>query len=171
MTRLLTVAALCLTAMFVLVACKDETRTGYIELTGRVFIFNPRVATATYVVTLGVVKALPDGAKVEALFENPAGGEKIKVEKAIHISTRNIAIESPSLLCIKKGRRYAFHVVLRSANDEILQTLASSIESTLDQSIMPEAPLVVGPGYQPNPALKGNAAGKLQHRPQQNCPA
>jgi hypothetical protein len=165
--RIATVFALCL----LLLGCRDESRSGYVELTGRVFIFNPRVATASYVVTLGVLTPLPVGARVEALFENPAGGAKIKVEHNVRTPMGRIALESPSLLCIKKGKRYAFDVKLIDASGGVLQTISSSIESTLDQSIMPDVPLVVGPEYQPNPALKGNASGKLPGGPLHKCPA
>ncbi len=163
-------ALLCL-VLLSLPGCRDAARQGYMELTGRVFIFNPRVATATYVVTLGILSPLPSGAKVEALFDNPAGGEKLKVEQKVFSQTGKIALESPSLLCIKKGRRYNFTIKLMDAQGTELQIISSSIESTLDQSVMPDAPLVVGPAYQPNPALKGNAAGKLPDAPKQKCPA
>jgi hypothetical protein len=155
----------------VLSGCKDESRTGYVELTGRVFIFNPRVATATYVVSLGILKPLPNGARIEAEFDNPAGGENIKLAQFVRNVAGKVAIESPNLHCIKKGKRYAFSVRLLDASGATLQTVSSSIESTLDQSILPDAPLVVGPAYEPNPALKGNAAGKLPQGSGVKCPA
>jgi hypothetical protein len=154
-----------------LLGCKDESREGYVELTGRVFIFNPRVATAVYVVTLGVLTPLPDGARVEALFDNPAGGERLKVAQLVRTPMGKIALESPSLLCIKKGQRYAFDITLMDASGASLQTISSSIESSLDESILPDVPLVIGPEYQPNPELKGNAAGKLPGGPKHKCPA
>ncbi len=156
--------------LVVLTGCKDESRSGFVELTGRIFIFNPRVATAVYVVTLGPLKPLPVGAQVEAMFENPAGGEKLKVTQLVRSEMGRVTLESPSLLCIKKGRRYVFDVTLRAADGAVLQTLSSSITSTLDQSILPDVPLVIGPEYQPNPELQGNAGGKLPGGPKYKCP-
>lgn len=154
-----------------LLGCQDESRSGYVELTGRVFIFNPRVATATYVVSFGILKPLPKGARIEAVFDDPAGGERIKLSQLMRTVAGKVAVESPNLHCIKKGKRYAFEVKLLDANGVTLQTVSSSIEFTLDQSILPDVPLVVGPGYEPNPELKGNSAGKLPGGPQFTCPA
>ncbi len=154
-----------------LAGCKDDSRSGYVELAGRMFVFNPRVATATYVVSLNILKPLPNGARIEAVFDNPAGGTRIRVAEVVRTVAGKVAVESPTLLCIKKGKRYAFDVTLFDANGATLQTVSSSIESSLDQSIMPDAPLVVGPGYEPNPELQGNAGGRLPGGPKHTCPA
>jgi hypothetical protein len=160
-----------LAALLLVVACKDPSRSGYVELTGRVFIFNPRMATATYVVSLGILKPLPEGTQVEAVFDNPAGGDRIVVSQLTRVVAGKVAVESPSLLCIKKDKRYAFEITLQDASGAVLQTISSSIASSLDQSILPDAPLVVGPGYEPNPELKGNPAGKLPGGPKTQCPS
>lgn len=159
-----------LLALLLLSACKDSSRSGYVELKGRVFIFNPRVATATYVVSLRILKPLPEGATIEAVFDNPAGGERLKLSQTVRMHAGDVAVESPNLHCIKKGGRYAFDIILVDASGATLQKISSSIESSLDQSILPDLPLVVGPGYEPNPALKGNAAGKLPDGPKFKCP-
>lgn len=160
-----------LAVILLIVACKDQSRNGYVELAGRVFIFNPRVGEATYVVSLTILKDLPKGARIKAKFENPAGGETIEVNEIVRVVVSKIAIESPPLSCIKKDRRYAFEITLSDADGAVLQTISSSIKSSLDQSILPDAPLVVGPGYEPNLELKGNPAGKLPGGPKIPCPA
>jgi hypothetical protein len=155
-------------AMCLLNGCTDTSRTGYLELTGRVFIFNPRIAEATYVVTFAVLKQPPDGSRVEALFDNPAGGDALKLEQSLRAGQTKIALESEPLQCIKKDKPYAFKVRLLSADGTELQVVESSIRSTLDQSVMPDQPLVEGPGYDPNPALKGNSGGHILR--QRECP-
>jgi hypothetical protein len=154
-----------------LIGCKDESRTGYVELTGRVFIFNPRIGQATYVVSLGILKDVPAGSRIKAVFENPAGGQSLEIDEIARILVGKIAIESPPVLCIKKDQRYAFDITLSDANGAVLQTISSSIKSSLDQSIMPDVPLVVGNAYEPNPELKGNAGGHLPGGPKHKCPA
>jgi hypothetical protein len=72
---------------------------------------------------------------------------------------------------VKKGRRYNFKVKLVNASGEELQQLSSSVVSTLDQSILPDAPLVVGPAYDKNPLLKGRADGKIEGFKGADCPA
>ena len=161
------IAVLCLAVG--LMGCTDTSRSGYLALTGRVFIFNPRIAEATYVVTLQVLQQPPAGSRIEAVFDNPAGGDALKVEQKLRSGQTKIALESQPLQCIKKDRPYGFKVRLLSDNDTELQVIESSIRSTLDQSVMPDQPLVVGPGYDPNPALKGNGGGQVLR--QHGCPA
>ena len=155
--------------LLILAGCKDESRTGYLELSGRIFVFNPRIAEATYVVTLSVLKQPPEGSRVEAVFDNPAGGDALKMEQVLRPGQVKIAFESEPLQCIKKDRPYAFKVLLRDDRGNVLQVVESSIRSTLDQSVMPDAPLVEGPGYDPNPALKNNEAGHVLR--ERECPA
>jgi hypothetical protein len=158
-------------ASLLLLGCQDESRSGYLELTGRVFIFNPRIGKATYVVSLGMLKELPKNARIKAVFEDPAGGEKIEVNEVARVLAGKVAIESPAVFCIKKDQRYAFEITLLDSKSAVLQTIASSIKSSLDQSIMPDAPLVVGNAYEPNPEFKGNSSGKLPDGPKHKCPA
>lgn len=163
-------ASIILAVALVLAACSDQARLGYLALSGRVFIFNPRIATATYVVTLAVTRAPPAGSRVRAEFENPAGGEKLRVERPVRPGQTKVALESEPLRCVRKGKRYAFTVVLVDADGAVLQTIDSSIESTLDQSVLPDVPLVEGPGYEPNPAVASPSAQALRKR-EDNCPA
>ena len=165
--RLLT-AILCLIAI-TLAACTDEARTNYLDLQGRVFIFNPRLATATYVVSQAIRKTPPAGAQVVAIFDNPAGGDALRIEQKLRDGQTQVALESEPLQCVRKGRPYTFTVTLLAADGAELQRLESSITSTLDQSVLPPAPLVIGPGYEPNPALQ-ETAGKEAMRNRIACP-
>lgn len=164
-----TPAALLLALAIALSACTDTARTGYLDLTGRVFIFNPRLATATYVVTLAIRKAPPAGAQVVAVFENPAGGDALRLEQSVRDGQTLVSLESEPLQCVKKGRPYAVAVTLLDAAGKELQRLETSITSTLDQSVLPPAPLVVGPGYEPNPALQ-ETSGKQAMQNRMQCP-
>jgi hypothetical protein len=163
-----TFTLMCLVVL-ALCGCRDESRLSYLELTGRVFIFNPRIGEAIYVVTLGVVKPPPEGSRVEAVFDNPAGGEKLKLQQSLRTRQTKISLESEPLQCIKNDKTYAFKVTLLSNTGDVLQVVESSIRSTLDQSVMPDAPLVEGPAYDPNPALAGTKGGHLGTR--RPCPA
>lgn len=157
-------------ALTSIAACREEATDDYVALTGKVFIFNPRVASATYVVTLGKLKPIPENSRVVALFEDPAGGEKIRVEQKVWPKLAKIALETRSLTCIRKGKAYAFNISLIGPDDQELQTISSTLTSSLDQSVMPDRPLVVGPAYTPNPELKGDPAGKIAGE-EHNCPA
>lgn len=146
--------------LLALAACRDE-RQGPFELTGRVFIFNPRVATATYVVTLRPLAAVAEGARAVAEFEDPAGGPAIVVTQKVWPNAVKLALESPPVFCIVKDRPYRVAIRIEDAAGMALQRIETTLVSTLDQSVMPDRPLVTGPAYDPNPELAGRADGKV----------
>ncbi len=162
---------LCVFALIALLGgCRESGENEYLALTGKVFIFNYRVATATYVVTFGIVKPVPEGATVLAVFDNPNGGEPLTVEQKVWPKTGKVALESPPLSCVVKGKPYAFAVSLFGSDKVLLQKVESTLTSTLDQSILPDRPLVVGPVYTPNPDLAGHPDGKLPGEFKLPCP-
>lgn len=164
MKRALVVPAL----IAALAACRNEAGELF-ELSGRVFVFNPRVATATYVVTLRTLERAPEGAVAVAEFEDPAGGAPIVAEQKIWPGAAKVALESPPVYCIVKDRHYGVAIRIVAADGVVLQRLETTIVSTLDQSVMPDKPLVVGPAYDPNPDVAGRPDGKVGGGPA--CPA
>lgn len=150
--------------------CRESGTDEYLVLTGKVFIFNYRIATATYVVTFGKARPIPDGSSVVALFENPAGGEALRVEQKVWPHLDKVSLESPPLSCVVKDRPYDFTVSLIGPDKKTLQSIHSTLTSTLDQSILPDRPLVVGPVYTPNPELVGHPDGKNSALEKTPCP-
>jgi hypothetical protein len=136
-----------LLAILAVAACTAERP--YLELAGGGFVFNYRNAEVTYGVVLAPRKDPPAGAIIEASFEDPAGGEPIVITRPARGGGR-IDFETPGLHGVEKDRPYHVVVVLRSAEGEELQRLEKDIVSELDQSVLPERPLTVGPGYQRN---------------------
>jgi hypothetical protein len=153
--------ALVLAIMAAVSACRDHQGKLF-ELSGRVFIFNPRLAEAIYVVTLRPLEAASNAKTAIATFEDPAGGRSIRVERKIWPNATKVALESPPVFCIVKDRPYAVKIEIVDESGVALQHIDTTITSTLDQTIMPDRPLVVGPAYDPNPELKGNPAGKIE---------
>lgn len=154
-------------AILVLGGCRDE-KAGLFELSGRVFIFNPRIAVANYVVTLRPVGPAGEAARAIAEFEDPAGGDVIVVEQKIWPKTEKVTLESPPVFCIVKDRAYRIAIRIEDAAGAPLQRIDTEIISTLDQSVMPDKPLVIGPAYDPNPALAERGSGAIGARPR--CP-
>jgi hypothetical protein len=150
--------------------CRDSGQDDYLALTGKVFIFNYRIATATYVVTFSKTRPIPDGSTVLAVFENPAGGEALRVEQKVWPKADKVTLESPPLACVVKGKAYRIAVSLFGPDRVLLQQNDTTLASTLDQSILPDRPLVVGPAYTPNPDLAGNQGGKLPGMAKIPCP-
>ena len=150
--------------------CRDVPKDKYVELSGRVFIFNYRIATATYVVTLRKLQPLPANAVATAVFDNPAGGDKLIVSQKVWPQLDKITLESQPLNCVVKDKSYAFTVTINDENGKIIQEFTSSITSTLDQSILPDRPLVIGHLYTPNPELVGHPDGKIPGLVKPACP-
>jgi hypothetical protein len=150
-------------------SCRDRPDDGYIELSGRIFVFNYRVATATYVVTFSKLQQIPDGATMLTVFDNPAGGAAVEVRQKIWPKMAKIAVQSPPVFCIVKDKPYAFNSALIGPDGTRLQEISGTVISSLDQTVLPDRPLVVGPFYTPNPELEGNPSGKLPGREVIKC--
>jgi hypothetical protein len=153
--------ALAIGALLLVSGCRESPPEQYLELTGRIFVFNYRVATATYVVTFSKTRPIPDGATILTLFENPAGGANIEVTQKVWPKLEKVAVESPPVFCIVKDKPYSFSVSLLGPDGSSLQVISGAVVSNLDQTVLPDRPLVIGPAYTPNPELNENPSGKL----------
>lgn len=164
-------AAACAAAL-ALAACRESGgESEYFKLAGKIFVFNYRVATATYLVNLVPVQPVGEGETAVATFEDPAGGPPIVVRQKIWPKLEKTTIESPYLFCIVKDRPYAVSIAIEAADGTVKQTIDTTITSSLDQDILPDRPLVVGPIYTPNPDLVGHPDGKLAEGTGVPCPA
>lgn len=141
--------------------CREIKTDDYFVLSGKVFIFNYRIATATYVITLDQVRPAPEGSLAIAEFENPSGGERLKIEEKVWPKMPKISFESPPLSCVVKEKPYAFSIQIVDASGKLLQEINNTLTSTLDQSVLPDRPLVIGQGYEANPEMAGHPDGKL----------
>jgi hypothetical protein len=152
--------ALC--GVLVLEACRDAGNSDYLNVSGKIFVFNYRIAQATYLLTLAKVRPLPDGAMLETTFQNPAGGDALIVRQKIWPATEKITVESPPIKCVKANREYKVSMRLEDAGGNLLQTIERKMISDTDQSVLPDKPLIVGPFYDANPDMRPVAS---------NCPS
>lgn len=150
MKRLLTIL---LPLVLLLAACQRESGPDPLKLTGKMFVFNYRLAYATYLVTLEQTQPLPEGSVVQAEFENPAGGAPLTLERRIFPNLPRVVLESPDVTCVKKGRLYRVTIAVMGPEGSRLQLLETEVTSNVDQSILPAKALVVGPGYDKNPEV------------------
>lgn len=159
-------------ALFGLAGCRDSGGEGeHFEISGRLFVFNYRVATVRYMVTLRPLRPIGDGEVAVASFENPAGGDGIVVRQKIWPMSQKVTIESPPLECVAKERPYKVTIRIEDAAGAPMQTIETTMASSQDQSELPDRPLVVGPFYDPNPALAGHPDGRLPGGRGVTCPA
>ena len=118
------------------------------------FIFNYREARAHYGLAVKPQRALPKDAIVEARFDNPAGGPPFVAIQRFDGTPRPIILETPPVTGIRKGVDYQVVVEVKSASGAVIGSFTKAYQSDLDQSVLPKAQLVIGPGYQPNPDAK-----------------
>lgn len=135
-----------LAALLLAAGCTREA-TDYISVNGKVFIFNLRYARAFYMLTLNRLPATPDDAKVVVEFENPAGGPPLIKEQKVFPKMARIDLQSPDVDCVVTGKPYKIKIMLKSATGETLQTIDTTLNSTLDSTMLPEHALVEGPAY------------------------
>lgn len=161
---------LTIAAMLSLSSCQRDEPREVAKLSGRIFVFNYRVAIATYLVTLQRIAPIRDGSSVEAAFENPRGGPDLITRERIFPKDEKITVQSPPVECVKQDRPYRITVHIKGPDGDILQTIETTIRSDTDQSLLPAKPLVIGPLYTPNPEVF-KPDGSTDMRPVQGCPA
>jgi hypothetical protein len=162
-----------LVAATALGACRDAGKNSedrLFEISGRLVVFNYRLARATFVVTLRPLQPMEEGQIAVASFQNPAGGEPLVVEQKVWPKLDKVTLESPALFCIAKDKPYAIAISIKGADGAILQKIDTTLMSTQDQSVLPDRPLVIDQLYTPNPALAGHPGGKLPGEPKRDCP-
>ncbi|MCD2181191.1 hypothetical protein [Rhizobium sp. GN54] len=145
--------AIALALSMALAGCQRESGADPLQLTGKMFVFNYRLAYATYVITLNRTEPLPDGATVTAEFENPAGGTPLVTTRRLSPKLEKVVLESPEIACVKKARPYRVAIRVNGPDGAQLQALETTVVSDLDQSVLPAQALVVGPAYDKNPQM------------------
>ncbi|AWM24333.1 hypothetical protein N181_04980 [Sinorhizobium fredii USDA 205] len=145
-----------LIAAAALAGCQRETGPDPLKLTGKMFVFNYRLAYATYTITLNKAEPVPDGSVVVATFENPAGGQPLTLTRKLFPKLDKVVLESPDITCVKKERPYAVTIEVKGPDGATLQKLETTVISDVDQSVLPGRPLVVGPAYDKNPEVFRN---------------
>ena len=129
-------------------ACSDDDP--YFIFAGGGFIFNYRIADHYYGFVARRRRTPPEGATLEARFELPGGGEQ--VETASYDAKRlDYMFRTGPLRGIVKGHPYRAVLVVRDATGAELARYEKTFATQVDQSTLPDQPLVVGPGYQPAP--------------------
>jgi hypothetical protein len=131
----------------------DDTSKPPLAMAGGGFIFNYRIAEVFYGVSLKPQRRLAADAVLEGEFENPAGGPNLIVRETLGSTPKLLyALQTPPLKGVKAGRPYKVDVRLLEGG-KITGRLQRTITSDLDQDMIPDAPLTIGPGYTPNPEL------------------
>lgn len=144
--------ALLLLAALSLAGCGEDASKPYLVFAGGGFVYNYRIGEAFYGFVARPERTLPEGAVIEARFENPSGGDRIVVAQPAKAGQLQYSFKTPPLKGIRDGHDY--QVELRVLNPETGGTYATyskTFRTDVDQSTLPDKPLVLGPTYTPNP--------------------
>lgn len=127
---------------------EDPAQSPYLKILGGGFMFNYRVADVYYGFTAAVMRPLPTGSIIEAAFEDPAGGPGHIVRQRVGTGTDRYALRSPPVRGVKAGKPYRVDIrVLDRRETAVLWRHEMVFKSQLDDRIVPDEPLTVGPGY------------------------
>jgi hypothetical protein len=131
----------------------DPSDKSYLKVLGGGFMFNYRIGEVFYGFTAVVQKPLASGSIIEASFEDPAGGAPHLVRTRVSAETTRYLLRSPPVRGVEKDTPYevAVRVLDREGKTELFQDRLS-IRSQISDAVVPDKPLVIGPGYAPNPA-------------------
>ncbi len=131
---------------------EDPAGKPYLKIAGSGFVFNYRVADVTYGFTAIVIRPLPVGSTIEARFQDPAGGPDHLIRKRVGTDTVRYGFQSQPVRGVVAGTPYqvAVRVIDRRGEQELWQH-AFTVKSQISETVMPDKPLTIGPGYTPNP--------------------
>jgi hypothetical protein len=138
-------------ALAFLAACSSEESGPYFEIGGGGFIFNYRIAEATAGVIVVPKRTLPEDGTLKATFQNPSGGEPLVMVQEVSPTKKRYDFDTPPLTGVKAKTDYVMTVQLLDAEGKEVFKAEKVLRSDLDQTVLPDKPLTVGPGYARNP--------------------
>lgn len=129
-------------------ACEDDVAKPYLEFVGGGFIFNYRTANHYYGFVVRQKKPLPEGSKLEARFEVPWGPDQV-FEQPSRPGQLQYVFQTGDLSGIVQGHPYKASLrILDGATGAEIARYEKTFKTDVDQSTLPDQPLVEGPGYQ-----------------------
>jgi hypothetical protein len=143
-----------LTLALFLSGCGEDPNSPYLSFAGGGFIFNYRNAEAFYGFVAKPLRNLPEGGVIEAQLEVPGTPEPAVSREKIVQGKVQYSFRSPELSGIKPNHPYKAVMRLIDAQGQEVARYERTFQTEVDQSTLPNQPLVVGPGYQKNPDLK-----------------
>ncbi len=156
--RNIIIAALALCAVLFAVGWftrEDPADAPYLKILGGGFMFNYREAEIFYGFTAQVVRPLGSGSIIEATFEDPAGGAPLVVSERVSTMTDRYALRTPPVRGVEAKKLYRVEIrVYDRTKTTLLWQEEHSYASQIADTVVPEKPLTIGPGYHRNPELE-----------------
>ncbi len=130
-------------------ACGESGPPEYLKIAGGGIQFNYRVSEASMVVIAQQKQPLPEGSKVEALFDIPGTNTREAVSQPAMEGKLTYSLQSSKLFNITKGGHYNVTIRLLDAKGLVLDRKDTVYVSDEDQSTLPTKPLVRGLEFTP----------------------
>ncbi|MCA0431979.1 MAG: hypothetical protein LCH46_01840 [Proteobacteria bacterium] len=125
-----------------LAGCGDDGPPDYLAIAGGGITFNYRYSQATMVVVGKQLTPMPEGARVEALFDIPGAKDREVVSRPVMKGKLTYKLESSYLTGIRKGEPLKVTLRLVAADGQELDRVETQYTSDVDQSTLPSKPLV-----------------------------
>ena len=129
----------------ILAGCGESGPIQYLKFAGGGIQFNYRYSQASMVVVAQQTYPLPEGSRVEALFEVPGTNTKQSVSSPAIDGKLSYMLQSEKLTGFTKGGKYNVTIRLIDKNGKELDHQDRVFTSDEDQSTLPDKPLVDDP--------------------------
>lgn len=133
-----------------LTGCGDSGPIQYIKIAGGGIQFNYRYSHASMVVVAQQTHPLPEGSRIEALFDLPGTNTRQSVSSQTFEGKLSYALQSQNLTGITKGEKYNVTIRLLTKDGVELDHRDTVFTSDEDQSTLPDKPLVEGLEFTPH---------------------
>jgi hypothetical protein len=133
----------CLLAFMFVAGCgENDAPKSYLKIAGGGLTFNYRYSQATIILVGQQVSPLPEGGRVEALFDIPGETLRERVSRPVIAGKLIYKLESKLLTGIKKGQPLHVSLILVDKNGKELERKETKYTSDVDQDTLPSKPLV-----------------------------
>jgi len=139
-----------LISAFLLAGCGESGPVDYLKIAGGGIQFNYRVSEASMIVIAQQVHPLPEGSQVEALFDIPGTNTRESVVLPAMEGKLTYRLQSQKLMNIAKDTPYKVTIRLLDKDGKELDHKDTTYHSDVDQSTLPDKPLVQDPAFTPN---------------------
>ncbi len=129
------------TALF-MAGCGDDGPPQYLKIAGGGIQFNYRVSEASMVIVAQQTQPLPQGSRIEALFDVPGTNERQSKSSPAMEGKLTYLLQSDKLMNITKGGQYKVTIRLLDQTGKELDRKDTVFVSDEDQSTLPTKPLV-----------------------------
>ena len=135
---------------YLLAGCGESGPVDYLKIAGGGLQFNYRISEASMVVIAQQVHPLPEGSQVEALFDIPGTNTRESVVLPAMEGKLTYRLQSQKLMNITKDTPYKVTIRLLDKDGKELDHKDTIYHSDVDQSTLPDKPLVQDPAFTPN---------------------